>query len=560
MRVRKSSKGLVVRAVAGAHVVLLAFDYPKAKCKGLRGFAVHRTDHTEKREFWLRGMKTFRATDPGKPPGTMHSLREHPVQDFSWADYSAKPGHSYSYRVLALKGPPSELAPVADLTVKVKCEDPEDGLHDIYFNRGAAASQEFARRFGDRKPSKVVDDGDPAWAWLSRGAHEAILDFIARAKGASFGLRVGAYEFRLPTVSKALKDAKQRGADVKVVYDGGKGGKGFPGTDNRAEAKRAGIKSLCTERTPKPQAISHNKFIVLLKNQKAIAVLTGSTNFSTGGVFGQSNVVHVVEEPKVAEAYLAYWDRLRANPARKDLAPALTADLALWPQKPPKGTTAVFSPRSEQDALDFYGRLALGAKDGLFATFAFGMNDVFVTAYRDGKAMLRYALMEKLLGPGVKKADKPKALAGMQALRNLVENRFAVGGRLNLNEYDRWLSEELTGLNTHVKYIHTKYMVVDPLGADPIVVTGSANFSKASSISNDENMLVIRGDKRVADIYLVEFMRLWEHNAYREWASSPRGKKQRKKAWHLDDTDKWWKRHFGETDYSHDRRYMTRSG
>ena len=39
----------------------------------------------------------------------------------------------------------------------------------------------------------------------------------------------------------------------------------------------------------------------------------------------------------------------------------------------------------------------------------------------------------------------------------------------------------------------------------PIVVTGSANFSNASCVDNDENMLVIRGDKRVADVYLGEF-------------------------------------------------------
>jgi phosphatidylserine/phosphatidylglycerophosphate/cardiolipin synthase-like enzyme len=42
-------------------------------------------------------------------------------------------------------------------------------------------------------------------------------------------------------------------------------------------------------------------------------------------------------------------------------------------------------------------------------------------------------------------------------------------------------------------------------------VTGSANFSKASTNDNDENMLVIRGDRRVADIYFTEFNRLFNH-------------------------------------------------
>ena len=47
------------------------------------------------------------------------------------------------------------------------------------------------------------------------------------------------------------------------------------------------------------------------------------------------------------------------------------------------------------------------------------------------------------------------------------------------------------------------------------MITGSANFSDASTRKNDENMLVIRGDRRVADIYLSEFMRLFNHFQFR---------------------------------------------
>jgi phosphatidylserine/phosphatidylglycerophosphate/cardiolipin synthase-like enzyme len=57
---------------------------------------------------------------------------------------------------------------------------------------------------------------------------------------------------------------------------------------------------------------------------------------------------------------------------------------------------------------------------------------------------------------------------------------------------------------------------VDPLSDNPIVVTGSANFSAASTNSNNENMVIIRNEQRVADIYLGEFMRLYSHYAFRE--------------------------------------------
>lgn len=47
------------------------------------------------------------------------------------------------------------------------------------------------------------------------------------------------------------------------------------------------------------------------------------------------------------------------------------------------------------------------------------------------------------------------------------------------------------------------------------MVSGSANFSRASTTDNDENMIIIRGDRRVADIYFTEFNRLFFHYYFR---------------------------------------------
>src|SRR5258708_17346566 len=63
--------------------------------------------------------------------------------------------------------------------------------------------------------------------------------------------------------------------------------------------------------------------------------------------------------------------------------------------------------------------------------------------------------------------------------------------------------------------IHSKFMLVDPLGADPIVITGSANFRGAATDGNDENMIAIRGSYRAADIYFTEFNRLFNHYYFR---------------------------------------------
>jgi phosphatidylserine/phosphatidylglycerophosphate/cardiolipin synthase-like enzyme len=86
-----------------------------------------------------------------------------------------------------------------------------------------------------------------------------------------------------------------------------------------------------------------------------------------------------------------------------------------------------------------------------------------------------------------------------------------------LNGFDQWLGEiDKIDPKAHVLWVHLKFMLVDPLSDHPVVVTGSANFSESSTTTNDENMLVIRNDKRVADIYLGEYMRLYSHYAFRE--------------------------------------------
>ncbi len=318
MRVTAEAGGLSVHAIAGTQVVILAMNMAKADCDGLLGFAIHRIDHTEQEAYWLKGMRTFAETDPGVGESRQVSSREHPFQDFTWSDYTAKEGRQYTYRVVALKGTPMDLSAFAEVEVGIATESPDNGDHDVFFNRGAAASQEYARRFGDRKPGESGDMDEAIWSWLSRGAHEAILAFLLRADSPDWGVRVCAYEFRLPSVAGAISEAADRGADVRILYDGSKA---FPAEENREVAAAHGIEPFCSERVPKPVAIPHNKFIVLTRDGHAVAVLTGSTNFSTGGVFGQSNVVHIVEQADVAKRYLDYWQLLAANPQKSVLAP-----------------------------------------------------------------------------------------------------------------------------------------------------------------------------------------------------------------------------------------------
>ena len=510
MRVRTVASGLTVNAIAGSYVVVLGLDIDDANRAGLRGFAIQREDKKEGEILWMKGMKTFESVEPHPAGGEQFSSLVHPFQSFQWSDYTAKPGYTYVYTVVAMTGKPGALKAGVSVSVTVTTESITDD-HTIHFNRGAAASQEYARRFLNRPPSKA---GQGAYDWLSRGLVEGIVAFIGRAKGNGWALHGAFYEFQWPTVLKALHDAKARGAKVEIVFDDIDNESGPHGANEDAIAA-AQIKTLCKPRSN--GTLMHNKFLVLSENDKPRALLFGSTNLTENGIYGHANCTHVVENAAIAAKYLQFFKKLKTDPVTTGTGNPYkkwTIDQTPAPAKTfEQGMAPVFSPRANLDALKWYGTLAGSANKALFMTFAFGMNAVFKTVYGKSDKVLRFGLMEKEWN-GKNKEAQIEAIRKIQALPNVV---IAIGNRIPLNGFDRWLGEldRITG-HVNVHWIHLKFMLVDPLSENPVVATGSANFSDASTATNDENMLVIKGNKRVADIYFGEYMRLYSHYAFRE--------------------------------------------
>ncbi len=511
MRRKAQTGGVTIQAIAGNHAVFFGLNLDTSRRKNCLGFAIHRTDHTEGEQYWLSGFKTFRSVVPFPHPETIYPSLLHPVQSFYWGDYTVKPKHRYTYRVVPRYGDPKDLVSKAgvEATVELSTGDPDEGTHGIYFNRGVAASQAYARRFGNTPRNLPPDLRNEALEWLSRGLREALLKFIGKARSPKYALRAAVYQFSDLAVLEAFRKAHQEGADVKIVYHG-TGGEGA--TSSKAIDK-VHIRSLVKARTRAP--IGHNKFVVLCRRHgdgtlHPFAVWTGSTNMSEGGIFGHSNVGHVVRDPSIATRYLEYWDRLWDDPE-----PATLRDWANTrdPFSEPKvaadpGTQVFFSPRTGLGPLDWYAsRFGTEAFTGI--TVPFGLAKQFEEALSTSGNVLRFVLLNR-------RDNNQDAWASS---RRIV---IAVGSLGGPDSLDRWAKETLTGLNRHALYIHTKVLLVDPLSADPTIITGSANFSEASTNRNDENMLVIRGDLDVADVYFTEYARLFNHFYARYWAAQLR--------------------------------------
>lgn len=580
MRFRsRTTDGFTVYAVSGVNTVSFGIEATAKAKQGLLGFEVARHDFEEAEEYVMPGFKVFPSVVPQPGPNLTVSTHDHPIQSFVWDDFTTKPGHRYEYRFTPLRGKPKALDRTARAVKIIVEAEPliktGEGNHDVFFNRGVASSQAYQRKFGNRPPDKLPPDlAAKAHKWLARDLEEAILRFINETKRGQT-LHCCFYEFRYLPVAQALKSAIDRGVHVTIVVDAkqnatkgknGEANESFPREDNRRTIQKAKLPaSAIIKREARANAIQHNKFMVRLTGHPPVPteVWTGSTNISLGGITGQTNVGHWVRDAAVASEFEAYWQLLSSDPgggagddapsARKKNAAFRKAVEALREVPTahadvPQGCGAVFSPRTGIEVLEMYAAMSDEGRSCSCVTLAFGVNELFKNLLENNTSSspIVFLLLEK------KDAKNPRAKDPFVALtaRNNVYEAWGSYIKDPIYQWARETSTRALGLNTHVAYIHSKFLLMDPLGDDPIVVTGSANFSEASTKENDENMLLIRGNKRVADIYFTEFNRLFNHYYFRSVQESlakdledPGNAGAKGASMFLEESDNWTKKY-----------------
>lgn len=539
--------GYTIYAVAGTNTVSFAIDFTHADTNGLLGFAVKRKDPAADRQFYMYNYKVFKDVVPNPKPNTPHSSYDFPIQSFVWDDPAAKENTSYEYTFYPVKGHPKNLKYGNPILIKVQTEPTYDknNQHDVFFNRGVASSQAYALKFGNQKPDQIKDEKlrKEAMQWLSRDLDEAMIKFIESARKGDTILGCF-YEFRHLPVLEAFKKAIDRGVHVTIIHDCKKNGtpaKGnkkataaFPREDNLKMISKAKIPAAnLIKRESNKNDIQHNKFMVLLKGaqKKPSDVWFGSTNLSQGGIHGQTNVGHWIKDHEVvAGAFEAYWRILESDPGKTDkhtrsegmaankvfkrAVSDLQDDLNFTSLADiPDGETCFFSPRASKTMLNVYSQILDAADKASCITLAFGVNTVFKDLLKDNNAQshITYMLLEKKDKPTEKNKDTFVYLNS----KNNVYKAFGAYLKDPLYQWTREVNTQIMGLNSHVKYIHSKFLLADPLSDEPVVITGSANFSEPSTISNDENMVIIKGNTRVADIYFTEFMRIFQHYYFR---------------------------------------------
>ena len=538
------ANGLFVRAYPGVTAVLLAMNMDEDSCKGLLGFAIERDAPSykpDKRHKWLSGLLPF--------PGQKHNAGQPilsnvaPIQKFRWSDYTVYPSTDYSYTIHPVYGSPKALDIRSGPTVTIKTGSIDSGEFRVIFNRAVVSSQAFQREFPEaadklqkdlnkaKRAKKGTKKGifltPEAYKWLSRGLLEQIKTFVERALDQNWAIDICIYEYELQAIRDFVEAAHKRGVNIRVVYHA-------KPSDSRTKknAKYLAPLGKAALRPRVTSKICHDKYIILSKmdgkKRAPVSVLCGSTNFTENGVYRQFNVVHIVEDVSTAAQYLKMFEFLFAgnNPAKTKAF--ITQQN---PMKPDTPLFAGFSPRSGvTDLKDFIAEVDHSRRDVLFCV-VFSMDKGVRNAIlgKPNDPILRYGISN---APGNIKgydADKTRAFTTPALLPKGLED---------------WLSEDYRNQKGPI-HIHAKVIVVDFTTDSPVVISGSHNFSDPASNGNDENYLIIKGNRDVADYFGCELLRIYDHYRFRSVAKDIyKSKKSKAKGPKLTPDDSWTEPYF----------------
>jgi phosphatidylserine/phosphatidylglycerophosphate/cardiolipin synthase-like enzyme len=472
-----------------------------------------------------------------------------PIQKYQWTDYMANPGDKVQYRVLPMVGPDKEnLHPdqttSSDWTEEITLTHEFDPKIEAYFNRGIVATQWISRRLGitfdDLKSKKlrtvIETPNDPLRRYLHGPLGSRLFEVLADAAKRKRQVYAALYELDDEQLEAALEKLGQR---AHVVLANGSVKK--KGDDQNSDAReRLRDKIDLHDRFISPGALGHNKFLVICNSRKKPRwVWTGSQNWTKTGLCTQANNSVLIDDVDLAEEYRKQWDILKeaGDETHEDLK-----ESNCNPRDPGVGNVPVrlwFTPTVGQVDLKDARQLIVSAKQAiLFLMFNPGpkdtlLNKIIETA-RDGTASKRLYIRGAINQDPSTTSNPVKLFE----THNSEKADFGVVLPAAIDEATDWFNREMKQLPGTFAMVHSKVVLVDPFGAHPVLLTGSHNLGPKASVTNDENLLIIRDVPGLAAAYATNIMAIYNQYRWR-FRRHAQAKNQRWKG--LVDADTWQK-------------------
>jgi phosphatidylserine/phosphatidylglycerophosphate/cardiolipin synthase-like enzyme len=547
---------------------------------GCLGFAIHQIDiDANGKETVLPALARFATQNKTANLTTEQA----PVQKFWWKDLFAKRGGTYQYRIVPMGGSPgatlTPLAGVAPLLSNKVTLTPQRPPFNAYFNRGITATQALSHALND-KPSinalapHILDPADPIRIRLMGQLSEGVTSLLDRADKGGGIIHGALYELNDPNGLEKRLQANPKSRNVILGNEQSVDPKTKTtiedaDSENRAALKAAGVNVI--DRILGKGDIPHNKFLVLSEKGAPVAVLSGSTNWTSTGLCTQTNNALVIESAEIAQRYMDYWNALKADvaaaggdekklqsPALRNFAHENNDGSIAKPISLGNGVTVevMFSPNTQRklvsppketpNDMNRVFDLINGARQAvLFLAFDPGNNSILDAAGRalakNPDLFVRGALTspQRALnfsealhqGGATEQGDGADQAAGSDAKVTVVgepgqpkkkgaklpsakpDSRAVPAGAVTKNDAFGLWEEELAKYGFAI--IHNKIVVIDPFSDNCTVVTGSHNLGFRASHNNDENMVIIRGHRGLAEAYACHVLDLYDHYAWR---------------------------------------------
>jgi hypothetical protein len=543
-----SKKGVSVYAYKGDAMTLLAFDLEKELTHNFVGFTIKVSAND--RTFYLYNKMKFKDNIKlhRKPQSTNEYLSTEfsPIQKFRWIHVPSTIHFvddpyfgNYTYEVTPRYVENEQLLPPDDkltVTVSIEVSPFKDGDLSVGFTRSFISSQAFAYRFGNKlnlrpknddltfniklpaidtvKNGKKADNNndieytyEEIHKYLGWQARDRVMEFLEEVKdNKSIKLDVFAYDLNEPVVVEILLALATQGR-VRIILD-----------DSQNHMKK-GCDEMKFEEEFRQVAknkddlfrghfgsLAHSKVLIQRQNKspyKAIKVLTGSTNFTTNGLYINANHTLTFNKVEVAQLYADVFD---ASFGEEKMAAFKKSKIAStdFPFKDARLSEMKirFSPHPAKIVDGFFkaikNEILSASSDVLFAV----MKD-------DSKSGILEALQEQVKSSEIFTAGITDVRDGMQLYKPGKKTGIRISGLKIATKLPKPFSDiiKTPGLGHN---IHHKFVVVDFKGTDPVVYCGSSNLAYNPEQQNGDNLLEIR-DKDVVTAFAIEAIRLTDH-------------------------------------------------
>jgi hypothetical protein len=509
-----------IRAYANCDDAFVVWRYDE-RIPDCRGFALYRRLRDKDPEP-VRTFVPFVGEAP--QPGASKPSTEWPVQRFSWTDVMARNGDFVAYRVVPMVGKAGALHEAEELASEWTEEiavspDAGDGL-SAYFNRGVLATQAIARRLKHEEPWKkeltamITKPGNDTRNYLSGELRPALLGLLAEVADApSAELYAALFELNDPELIPALC---KLGPRAHVVLANGSGGNEDENASARKTLRDANVDvhdRLTGSR------LAHNKFLVLCDKGKPQRVWTGSTNWTVTGLCTQLNNAVLIDNADVAAYFKTHWEALVA--AGDGFPDSLVSgDDARQTAQLAQGSIGTwFTPTHEKvDLADARALIQSATQGVLFLMFNPGPKETLFNDIMDRADPTSAHYDADLYVHGVLNQD-PEAGSNDPALVGLIHR-----GQLDQADPDVVLpskidkrfsfwAEEINHYS--LVMVHSKVILLDPFGPNPVVITGSHNLGPRASSKNDDNLNMISGAPRLAAAYATHIHAVYDNFRWR---------------------------------------------